>query len=128
MLDINLYMEDWQAIAERPIIHTTEIPFSLRNKNIILVDDILASGRTIQAAMESLLDGGRPHSIWLAILIDIGRRRFPIQPDFCGITEAVDDDEILLIKLREMEGPLPDMPEGVVVSPRIQIASLALKR
>lgn len=118
MLDINLYMEDWQAIAERPIIHTTDIPFSLRDKNIILIDDILASGRTTQAAMESLLDGGRPHSIWLGVLIDIGHRRFPIQPDFCGRKVTVDEDEILIVNLQAGPGTDPDHPEGVIVIAR----------
>lgn len=116
MLDINLYMDDWRAVAERPIVHTTEIPFSLKDRDILLIDDILASGRTIQAAMEALLDGGRPRSIWLAILIDVGRRRFPIQPDYCGLRVPVSDDEILVVALKGK--PDDKQPEGVVVYSR----------
>ena len=85
ILDITLYRDDLQeAGADIPTIKDTDIPFDINNKNIILVDDVLYTGRTIRSALDVLKDFGRPKSIKLAVLIDRGHRELPIQPDFVG--------------------------------------------
>lgn len=86
ILDITLYRDDLQEIgADIPTIKDTIIPFDINNKNIILVDDVLYTGRTIRSALEVLKNIGRPKSIKLAVLIDRGYRELPIQPDFVGL-------------------------------------------
>ena len=85
ILDITLYRDDLQeAGADIPTIKDTDIPFDINNKNIILIDDVLYTGRTIRSALDVLKDFGRPKSIKLAVLIDRGHRELPIQPDFVG--------------------------------------------
>ncbi len=83
-IDITLYRDDWTRISHHPIVKPTEIQFAVNNMNIILVDDVLFTGRTIRAAMDALLDFGRPARIELAVLADRGHREFPIQPDYSG--------------------------------------------
>jgi len=86
ILDITLYRDDLQeAGADIPTIKDTDIPFDINNKNIILVDDVLYTGRTIRSALDVLKDFGRPQSIKLAVLVDRGYRELPIQPDFVGL-------------------------------------------
>ena len=86
ILDITLYRDDLQeAGADIPTIKDTNIPFDVNNKNIILVDDVLYTGRTIRSALDVLKDFGRPKSIQLAVLVDRGYRELPIQPDFVGL-------------------------------------------
>ena len=86
VLDITLYRDDLQeAGADIPTIKDTDIPFDINNKNIILVDDVLYTGRTIRSALDVLKDFGRPKSIKLAVLVDRGYRELPIQPDFVGL-------------------------------------------
>lgn len=85
ILDITLYRDDLQeAGADIPTIKDTDIPFDINNKNIILVDDVLYTGRTIRSALDVLKDFGRPKSIKLSVLVDRGYRELPIQPDFVG--------------------------------------------
>lgn len=83
-IDINLYRDDLSEVSEQPVVRPTELPFSITGKGIILVDDVLYTGRTIRAAMDALIDFGRPRFIKLAVLIDRGWREFPIQPDYVG--------------------------------------------
>lgn len=111
-LDINLYRDDWTNLSAAPIINNTEITFSITGKSLILVDDVLFTGRTIRSALEALLDFGRPKSIKLMVLIDRGHRELPIHPDFTGkiiatsLKEKVDvltlerdgKDEVLLLE------------------------------
>ena len=86
ILDITLYRDDLQEVgADIPTIKDTDIPFDINNKNIILVDDVLYTGRTIRSALDVLKDFGRPKSIKLAVLVDRGYRELPIQPDFVGL-------------------------------------------
>lgn len=86
ILDITLYRDDLQeAGADIPTIKDTDIPFDVNNKNVILVDDVLYTGRTIRSALDVLKDFGRPKSIKLAVLVDRGYRELPIQPDFVGL-------------------------------------------
>lgn len=100
-LDINLYRDDWSLITQNPVVKTTAISFSVENKDIILVDDVLFSGRTIRAAMEALMDFGRPRSIQLAILIDRGGRELPIQADYVGLATTVRSAERIQVMFQE---------------------------
>ncbi len=84
-MDINMYRDDWTKISHQPVVRPSDIPFSVNDTNIILVDDVLYTGRTIRAAMEALMDFGRPARIELAILVDRGHRELPIQADYKGI-------------------------------------------
>ena len=88
-LNINFYRDDFSRIGLHPQIEPSEIPFSLENKHIILVDDVLFTGRTIRAAMNELFDFGRPASITLAVLIDRGNRELPVEANVVGFTTKV---------------------------------------
>jgi pyrimidine operon attenuation protein/uracil phosphoribosyltransferase len=83
-LDINLYRDDWTRLSTQPQINCTEIPFDLNGKDIILVDDVLFTGRTTRAALEAILDFGRPGRVELLVLVDRGHRELPIQADYVG--------------------------------------------
>ena len=84
-LDITLYRDDWTRINHKPIVGKTEVPVSLDNKSVILVDDVLYTGRTVRAALDALIDFGRPCRISLAVLVDRGGRELPISADYTGI-------------------------------------------
>jgi pyrimidine operon attenuation protein / uracil phosphoribosyltransferase len=86
VLDISLYRDDFEHLHENPALKETDIPFEVNGAHIILVDDVLFTGRTIRAALDALSDYGRPGKIELAVLIDRGHREMPIQPDYIGIT------------------------------------------
>ncbi|MCD6138547.1 MAG: bifunctional pyr operon transcriptional regulator/uracil phosphoribosyltransferase PyrR [Deltaproteobacteria bacterium] len=83
-LDITLYRDDWTRIAPHPVVQKTELPFSLDGKQVILVDDVLFTGRTVRAAMDALIDFGRPDQIELAVLVDRGHRELPIEANYVG--------------------------------------------
>lgn len=83
-LDINLYRDDWTTLDIQPSINCTEIPFQIEDKSIVLIDDVLFSGRTTRAALEAILDYGRPRRVELLVLIDRGHRELPIQADYVG--------------------------------------------
>ncbi len=111
-LDINLYRDDWTNLSAAPVINSTEITFSITGKALILIDDVLFTGRTVRCALEALLDFGRPRTIKLMVLIDRGHRELPIHADFVGkkvdtsLSEKVDvltmerdgRDEVLLLE------------------------------
>jgi len=84
ILDITLYRDDLTLISNQPVVHETLIDFDLTNKKIVLVDDVLYTGRTIRAALDAIVDFGRPANIQLAVLIDRGHREFPIRADYVG--------------------------------------------
>jgi pyrimidine operon attenuation protein/uracil phosphoribosyltransferase len=86
VLDISLYRDDFEHLRENPLLQESDIPFSVEGAHIILVDDVLFTGRTIRAALGALSDYGRPAAVELAVLIDRGHREMPIQPDYVGIT------------------------------------------
>jgi pyrimidine operon attenuation protein / uracil phosphoribosyltransferase len=96
-LDINLYRDDWSLITQNPIVKTTDISFDVDNTNLVLVDDVIFTGRTIRAAMDAIMDYGRPTSIQLATLVDRGGRELPIQPDFIGMHSATLQDERIAV-------------------------------
>ena len=98
-LDINLYRDDWSLISQNPVVKTTEISFDVDNTNLILVDDVIFTGRTIRAAMDAIMDYGRPNTIQLAALVDRGGRELPIQPDFIGLTTGISQNERIKVML-----------------------------
>jgi len=102
-LDITLYRDDLD-MRGAPVIRGTDIPFSIKNKTVVLVDDVLYTGRTVRAALDALIDLGRPMMIQLAILIDRGHRELPIRPDFIGKNLPTSKRESVAVRLREHDG------------------------
>lgn len=100
-LDINLYRDDLSEIASQPILKQTEIPFSIKDQKIILCDDVLYTGRTVRAALDALVDLGRPKVIRLAVLIDRGFRQLPIQPNYVGKNVIAEKGELFEVFLEE---------------------------
>lgn len=103
-LDISLYRDDLSTVADMPILRETKTPFNVQGAKILLVDDVLFTGRTIRSAMDALVDLGRPKKIELLVLIDRGGREFPIQPDYCGKKIDVGPDEKVKVHLEEVDG------------------------
>lgn len=103
-VDITLYRDDLQLVSEAPIIEGTDINFDINRKTIVLVDDVLYTGRTIRAAIEEILDFGRPKAIQLAVLIDRGHRELPIQADFVGKKVPAAKNEIVDVHIKELDG------------------------
>ena len=103
-LDITLYRDDLTEKAGTPIVRPTEIPFTLKDRTVILVDDVLFTGRTIRAALDALLDHGRPNRVVLAVLIDRGGRELPIQADFTGRLLEVGHDQRVSVRIQEVDG------------------------
>lgn len=103
VLDITLYRDDWTRIGSAPVVRQTHLPFSLDGKLVILVDDVLYTGRTVRAAMDALMDYGRPSKIELAILADRGKdnRELPIAPDYTGGTWPTSSEETINVYLEE---------------------------
>ena len=103
-LDINLYRDDLSEVASQPILRKTEVPFSVREKKVILVDDVLYTGRTIRAALDAIIDLGRPRFIQLAVLLDRGHRELPIRADYVGKNVPTSKGELVEVKLMEDDG------------------------
>jgi pyrimidine operon attenuation protein/uracil phosphoribosyltransferase len=103
-LDITLYRDDLQLVAHQPVLRKTELPFSVDKKMVVLVDDVLYTGRTIRAAMDEIMDFGRPTAIRLAVLIDRGHRELPIRADYVGKNVPTSGREIISVRLREEDG------------------------
>lgn len=103
-LDINLYRDDWTTNLElQPTINCSEIPFDIENSSIVLVDDVLFSGRTVRAALEAILDYGRPRRVELLVLVDRGHRELPIQADYVGKRMETRSDEHVNVLVRERD-------------------------
>jgi pyrimidine operon attenuation protein / uracil phosphoribosyltransferase len=102
-LDITLYRDDLSTVGERPVVNKTELPANITGKTIILVDDVLYTGRTIRAAMDELIDFGRPRRVQLAVLIDRGWRELPIQADYIGKFVTTSEKEIIKVMLPEFD-------------------------
>ena len=103
-LDITLYRDDWSLISQNPIVRKTDIDFLVDDKCVVLVDDVIFTGRTIRAAMDAIMDFGRPCSIELAVLIDRGGRELPIQPDYVGMSINAGFSEMVDVLLAEKSG------------------------
>jgi pyrimidine operon attenuation protein/uracil phosphoribosyltransferase len=115
MLDITLYRDDLSTVGANPIVNRTELPISVENRNIVLVDDVLYTGRTIRAALDQLIDFGRPRRVQLAVLIDRGKehRELPIHADFVGKRVPTKRSEIIKVMLMDF-----DEDEGVAIVER----------
>lgn len=103
-LDITLYRDDLTQVSEQPVVHATEIDFGIDGKNIILVDDVLYTGRTIRCALDALIDFGRPSKIQLAVLVDRGHRELPIRADYVGKNVPTNSKEVVEVRLDEADG------------------------
>ena len=104
IIDITLYRDDWTRLSQTPEVKKTEILFSIEDKNVLLVDDVFFTGRTIRAAIDALLDLGRPRRIELAVLIDRGHRELPIGADYIGKTLEVSKQDSINVELKELAG------------------------
>jgi len=113
-LDITLYRDDLSKVAAQPILQSSEIAFAVDDKDLVLVDDVLYTGRTIRAAMNGLFDLGRPKRVRLCVLIDRGHRELPVEASFIGRTVQTSDTEIIEVRLNEI-----DREERVVLVERV---------
>lgn len=104
ILDITLYRDDLSKLSYQPVVNSTQIDFRLENKKIILVDDVLYTGRTVRAALDALIDLGRPKLIQLAVLVDRGHRELPIRADYIGKNVPTSKQEIIDVYLEEIDG------------------------
>jgi len=103
-LDISFYRDDLQRATAQPMVQKTEILFDISGKVVVLVDDVLYTGRTIRAALDALMDLGRPHAIQLAVLVDRGHRELPIRADYVGKNLPTSDGEQVVVSVRELDG------------------------
>lgn len=101
ILDITLYRDDLALEKNQPIVRKTDIPFTVNHREIVLIDDVLYTGRTVRAALDALIDFGRPKRIALAVLVDRGLREFPIRPDFIGKEIPTTSEDTIVVKLTE---------------------------
>lgn len=104
ILDINLYRDDLSTVSTQPVVNSTEIPFSVTGKDIILTDDVLYTGRTVRAALDALFDHGRPARVQLLALIDRGHRELPIEARYVGRVVQTTSNEIIEVKFQEIDG------------------------
>ena len=104
ILDINLYRDDLSTVSHQPVVNATDIPFSVAGKDVILMDDVLYTGRTIRAALDALFDQGRPARVQLLALIDRGHREIPIEAQYTGRVVQTTGREIIEVKFQEIDG------------------------
>jgi pyrimidine operon attenuation protein/uracil phosphoribosyltransferase len=103
-LDISLYRDDLDGLKKVPALRGSSIPFDMDGASIVLFDDVIYTGRTIRAALEELMDFGRPARVELAVLLDRGHRELPIQPDYCGHRHETKSNEYVRVRLQELDG------------------------
>ena len=103
-LDITLYRDDLNRLDSNPVVRATDIPFSIDGRRVIVVDDVLFTGRTVRAAMDAMADLGRPEALELAVLVDRGHRELPIKADYVGKNLPTSKDEQVQVKLMESDG------------------------
>jgi pyrimidine operon attenuation protein/uracil phosphoribosyltransferase len=118
-LDITFYRDDLSLVAQQPVVKGTAIPFDLNGRTVVLVDDVLYTGRTIRAAMDALIDFGRPQAIRLAVLVDRGHRELPIRADHVGKNVPTSREEIVKVMLEDIDG------EDAVEIERMPVAETA---
>lgn len=104
MLDITLYRDDLSSLGYNPVVHGTDINFDLSGKHVVLVDDVLYTGRTIRAALDAVIDMGRPKTIQLAVLVDRGHKELPIRADYVGKNVPTSQKETIEVVLNEIDG------------------------
>ncbi|KYH32556.1 bifunctional pyr operon transcriptional regulator/uracil phosphoribosyltransferase PyrR [Neomoorella mulderi] len=121
ILDITLYRDDLTTLSVQPVIHRTEIPFNISGKKVVLVDDVLFTGRTVRAALDALIDLGRPQNIQLAVIIDRGHRELPIRADYVGKNVPTSRKEEIAVQLEEIDGVdqvlITELPQEAGISP-----------
>ena len=103
-LDITLYRDDWTRLHTQPLVRASDLPFRIDDRDLVLVDDVLYTGRTVRAALDALIDYGRPNRVQLAVLVDRGHRELPICGQFIGIKVDTFSDEQVNVLLREKDG------------------------
>ena len=103
-LDITFYRDDLSLVAQQPVVKGTDLPFDLNGATVVLVDDVLYTGRTIRAAMDALVDFGRPQAIRLAVLVDRGHRELPIRADHVGKNVPTSREEVVRVHVAEIDG------------------------
>lgn len=104
ILDITLYRDDFSTLASQPLVQQTHLPFDVTDKTVILIDDVIYTGRTIRAALSQIIDFGRPKAIRLVALVDRGLREYPIQPDLCALSLQTSHDETVEVHFNEIDG------------------------
>jgi pyrimidine operon attenuation protein/uracil phosphoribosyltransferase len=104
ILDITLYRDDLSSVAPQPIVRKTDLPHTVAGSIVVLVDDVLYTGRTVRAAMDEIIDFGRPEAIQLAVLIDRGHRELPIRPDYVGKNVPTSKREIIKVCVNDVDG------------------------
>ena len=102
-LDITLYRDDLNEIAQQPVVRTTDIPVDISGKHVVLIDDVLYTGRTVRSAMDALIDLGRPATVQLAVLVDRGHRELPIRADYVGKNVPTATREAVMVRLVETD-------------------------
>ncbi len=105
-MDITLYRDDLQQVAEQPIVEETDLPFDVTGHVVVIVDDVLYTGRTIRAALDEITDFGRPRRVLLAVLVDRGHREIPIRADFVGKNVPTSSVQQIKVKVSEIDGEL----------------------
>ncbi len=103
ILDITLYRDDVHAIADQPEVKETDLPFDIEDRPIVLVDDVLFTGRTVRSGLNALIDYGRPRCIRLAVLVDRGHQELPVRADYVGLTLATQRNDIVDVNFRELD-------------------------
>lgn len=104
VLDITLYRDDLQTIAEQPVVNESNIPFDIQSKTLVLADDVLFTGRTVRAALDEIIDFGRPKAVQLAVMVDRGHRELPIRADYVGKNVPTSDREVISVRMEEKDG------------------------
>lgn len=115
-LDISFYRDDVYGKVDQPVVKSTDIPFDVNEKTVVIIDDVLYTGRTIRAAMDAIMDYGRPSRIMLAVLIDRGHRELPIRADIVGKNVPTRPDEMVRVHLKETDGK----DEAVLFTPALK--------
>lgn len=103
-VDITMYRDDLSTVGDNPIVNGSDIPFDLSNQNVVLVDDVIYTGRTVRAALDAVMDFGRPKTIQLAVLVDRGHRELPIRADYVGKNVPTSTKEIVKVRIAEIDG------------------------
>lgn len=119
MLDITLYRDDLSTLGYNPVVHGTDINFDLSGKHVVLVDDVLYTGRTIRAALDAVIDMGRPKTIQLAVLVDRGHKELPIRADYVGKNVPTSQKETIEVVLNEIDGT-----DEVYIGERVDLRQL----
>jgi pyrimidine operon attenuation protein/uracil phosphoribosyltransferase len=116
VLDITLYRDDLTTRSDAPEVHRTEVPCSVQGRKIVLCDDVLYTGRTVRAALDAIMDLGRPQAIQLAVLIDRGHRELPIRADYVGKNVPTSGREVIEVKFKEID----DTEDKVLIVEKVE--------